>query len=98
MSRHIPMSVRAEVIERLTASPMALDILLSDSDHYDAAKQILWRGDNLPALNSIVYTDNVHGDVYDWKVLEHHLDWSISVVSPHDPAQKDRLLVWRSKP
>ena len=92
------MSVRAVILERLLADPVALDILLSDSDQYDVAKQILWRKDNMPALKSIVYTDNCHGDVYDWIVTEHHMDYSISVVSPHDPAQKDRLLKWRNTP
>jgi len=98
MSRHIPMSVRAEILERLLKDIVSLDILLSDSRHFDAAKAILWRKDNMPALGSIVYTNNSYGDVYDWTVTEHHMDYSISVVSPHDPAQRDRLLEWRSKP
>jgi hypothetical protein len=92
------MSVRAVVLERLLADPISLDILLSDSEQYNIAKDILWRKDNMPALKSTVYTDNSYGDVYDWIVLEHHMDYSISVVSPHDPAQRDRLKLWRKTP
>lgn len=98
MSRHVPMSVRAIILERLLADAVSLDILLSESDVYDEAKQILWRKDNMPALKSIVYTDNCHGDVYDWLVTAHHMDYSISVVSPHNPAQTDRLKIWRNTP
>jgi len=95
MSRHVAMSVRAVVLERLLADPVALDILLSDSDHYDAARDILWRKDNMPALGSFVYTDNCYGDTFEQTVLEHHMDWSITVT---DNCRKERLTSWRLKP
>lgn len=100
MSRHIPLSVRSVVLEQLLANTIALDTLLSDSDHYDAAKDILWRAENMPGIGMSVYTDGTHGDIFEREVLEQHGDYTITVTDKAgaDRGRKERLQHWRFKP